>query len=119
MARKEPKVPFKKKKLQFTDDIKDFIFDEKLVASDRTPIPASMIYMRYVKWCELHSITVKGVSYFFGRFKLYFNSKLTGNIRYYYLSPEGFDLSAANIESVQNDYKQRLTTKKAKSKRKA
>ena len=118
IAKIEPKVPFRKKKLEAGDEAKDFIFDTKLTPNERTPVPAYLIYMTYVKWCDLNSLTPKGVSYFFGRFKLYFNSKLIKNVRYYYVSPDSFDLSAPNLKLVQDAYKKQTSEKKVKVQRK-
>ena len=116
IARIEPKVPFKKKKLLEIDVVKDFIDDEKLVANDKIPIPAFLIYMRYVNWCKQHDITPKGVSYFFARFKLHFNSRLIKQVRHYYLEPTGFDLSPASLEQANRDYKKKTSDKKAQTK---
>jgi hypothetical protein len=117
IAKLRPIIPFKKKGESHLDPVKEFILDEKIISSETIAIPAFIIYMRYVKWCKINSILPKGVSYFFTKFKLHFNSRITSSLRYYYVSPDGFDLSAENLKLVNDEYKTK-TSRKATSKRK-
>jgi Poxvirus D5 protein-like len=118
IARIEPKVPFKKKKLTEVDVVKDFIEDEKLIPNDKIPIPAFMVYVRYLKWCSFHGIEPKGMSFFFSRFKLHFNSKLVRQLRHYFIEPDGFDLSPAGLEQAKREYEKQISGKKAEKKSK-
>lgn len=112
IAKKTPKVPFKKDKSEL-DEVKQFILDNNLKSHGTATVPASVIYARYFQWSRHNSKKPKNPVYFFTRFKLHFNQRIMGNKTYYLLHPEGFDLSIENISLANDEYKK---SRKKKSK---
>lgn len=90
-----------KKKIDKQDDVKhlsdvhQFILAENLKRGE-IPIPAFMIYNRYIKWVDSMNRIALSNQKFFREFKHYFTRTQDRYGIYYLMQANGFDLSAGN-----------------------
>jgi hypothetical protein len=104
IAKKEPKVAFKKDPISDFDDIRQFIADNNIRSHGTARIPAHLIYTRYVNWCRLNNVEPRKSVGFFKRFKKLFNTKTQNNLSYYLLYPEGWDMTFESLSLSREQY---------------
>lgn len=94
---------------------KRFIMANNLKDFPTADVPAYMIFYRYLHWANINNIKPDSDSTFFKEFKLFFKSRIKTNGVYYYISPEGFDLSIENKEILREKWNSRGKNKKEKN----
>lgn len=77
--------------------VQQFINSEGIKTGDYK-VPATLVYDRYLTWTKLHDLKPKVKQMFFREFKVYFNRKISNGYSYYFLSTDGFNLSAEYLE---------------------
>lgn len=107
------KNPIKDDEYKKLPPARRFMMSDGILAGDY-PIPAMLIYDRYIKWCDAYKIKALDIVKFFKEFALYATKKLTRDGNFYLLSPKGFDLSPQYVELVRT----RNWNKNAKEKKK-
>lgn len=109
------KNPIKDDEFKKLPPARRFMMSDGIQAGDY-PIPAMLIYDRYLKWADAYKIKPLDRVKFFKEFALYANKKITRTGNYYLLSPKGFDLSPQYVELVKT--RSGITNVKEKSKTK-
>jgi Poxvirus D5 protein-like len=99
IASKPLKEPIKK--VDSTSTVYQFILEAKVKSHTTISIPASLIYLRYVGWCKTNNVKAKNLQRFAIDFAKKFQKTLKKNKTHYYVSPEGFDLSAAALQDAE------------------
>lgn len=98
------------------EQVRQFIEDEKIGADTvRLPIPAMLIYNRYLQWCKTNYETSIPYLNFFKKFRLFFNMKKIGGETHYEVYPVGFDTSPQHKQFVKNEVQKKIKSKIKKS----
>lgn len=89
----------KEDNLKNLSPFKQFILSTKIRSGDY-PVPAYLILDKYEKWCKANDVEMLTSGLFYRQLKRNFDFKNTAKGVHYLLNPEGFDLSATNLEEI-------------------
>lgn len=105
--------PIKNDKLKDLDPLVRFIISENLKKGD-IPVIFSVIFGRYLKWCDAYNVDPGSSISFAKKLKAHFQKVHLMGGSHYLLSSEGFDLSPQNIEHCNSQVKRNSNGKKKK-----
>ena len=86
------------------------------ISADKTLVPASLIWDKYITWAEHNKVHSLPLTTFFRDFKNYFDQKTTNKGSHYLISQNGFDLSAENLALVNSSHVTAKRTSNGKKK---
>lgn len=116
VAKQPLKVPLRKKRNGDTrntahsvEQVRKYLEDEGLNRGiTKLPVPAELIYNRYLQWCKNNFEIACPYLTFFKKFRLFFNMKKVGGQTNYLINPDGFDLSEQNKQFVSHEINKKI-----------